>query len=78
MILSHHGLLEYGSPVRPKDHGSRDYSARSIIWLRNDDDNKYLGLIGPGEINKIFAENRSSSMYRISTSKQAGNDSARQ
>ena len=26
VVLSHHGLLEYGSPVRPQDHGSRDYS----------------------------------------------------
>lgn len=61
VILSHHGLLEYGSPVRPKI-----MEAEIIHMIDNLDAEMMmmttaLGLIGPGEMtNKIFAmENRS-------------------
>lgn len=60
VILSHHGLLEYGSPVRPKI-----MEAEIIHMIDNLDAEMMmmttaLGLIGPGEMtNKIFAmENR--------------------
>lgn len=61
VILSHHGLLEYGSPVRPKI-----MEAEIIHMIDNLDAEMMmmttaLGLVGPGEMtNKIFAmENRS-------------------
>ena len=61
MILSHHGLLEYGSPVRPNI-----MEAEIIHMIDNLDAEMMmmttaLGLIGPGEMtNKIYAmENRS-------------------
>ena len=61
VVLSHHGLLEYGSPVRPKI-----MEAEVIHMIDNLDAEMMmmttaLGLVGPGEMtNKIFAmENRS-------------------
>lgn len=61
VVLSHHGLLEYGSPVRPKI-----MEAEIIHMIDNLDAEMMmmttaLGLVGPGEMtNKIFAmENRS-------------------
>lgn len=61
VILSHHGLLEYGSPVRPKI-----MEAEIIHMIDNLDAEMMmmtsaLALVGPGEMtNKIFAlDNRS-------------------
>ena len=54
VILSHHGLLEYGSPVRPKI-----MEAEIIHMIDNLDAEMMmmttaLGLVGPGEMtNKI-------------------------
>ena len=56
VLLSHHGLLEYGSPVRPKDmeaeilHMIDNLDAEMMMMTAA------LGLVDPGEMsNKIFA-----------------------
>ena len=56
MLLSHHGLLEYGSPVRPKImeaeilHMIDNLDAEMMMMTAA------LGLVDPGEMsNKIFA-----------------------
>ena len=82
VILSHHGLLEYGSPVRPKI-----MEAEIIHMIDNLDAEMMmmttaLGLIGPGEMtNKNLRHGKSfPSINRISTSKNRdkyGNDSAK-
>ena len=61
MILSHHGLLEYGSPVRPKIMEAEiihmiDYLDAEMMMMTT-----ALGLIGPVVmIKKIFAMENSS------------------
>ena len=56
VLLSHHGLLEYGSPVRPKImeaeilHMIDNLDAEMMMMTAA------LGLVDPGEMsNKIFA-----------------------